>query len=151
MGRGQTALFKERHPKQVLIVPESATTILQIRLLQVDAVAEFGVACLLVAHSHCDVLPLMTFNTLGSELLAEGVRQFAITTNQTRFQHRRLRHHVGIGRGDGFFDRSGRVPNFESNVPKKIQDLLHDLAGRARDVASLLPMEEHYVHVAKWI
>ena len=62
----EDAFLKKRHPKQVLVVPQSAATILQIRLLQINAIAELGMADLLITHPHRDVLALVTIDGISA-------------------------------------------------------------------------------------
>ena len=43
------------------------------------------------------------------------------------------------------------MADFESNIPKEIEDLFDDLPGVGRDARSVLVVEKHHVHVAEGI
>ena len=61
---GKGALLEIGHPKQILIIAQAAAPAFQLRLLQVNAVAEFFVAGDLIPHPHLDVFPLATGHAL---------------------------------------------------------------------------------------
>ena len=114
----QFARLEKCHPKQVLVIAQSATPVLQVRFLHVNAVAEFLVPRRLVLHAHGGVFALSAMDTLAPELIAKLLSECLISHDESRFQHRRLGQHVLIGKRDGLFNRAGRMPNFEPNIPE---------------------------------
>src|SRR5438876_11454890 len=74
----QRALFEIRHPEKILIIAKPATAALYVWFLQIDAFAEFLVARDLILHAHFHVFSLMSFHALGTEVLAELLRQFCV-------------------------------------------------------------------------
>ena len=73
------ALFETSHPKQILIIAQPAASVFQIRLLHVNAVAEFFVAGDLVLHPHLDVFALVAGYAFGTELLTKLLGEIDIT------------------------------------------------------------------------
>jgi hypothetical protein len=83
MGRGQAAFLEESHPKKILIVAQTTAATFQVRFLQVNAVAKFCMACLLIPHSHFDVFTFVTGNAFCPKLRAKFLLQLLVPRNQT--------------------------------------------------------------------
>ena len=122
-----------------------------MRFLEIDAVAEFLVPYDLVLHPHFDVFPFVSFYAFGTKLLPKLSRQLCIARQETRLKHRGLCQHIAIGLRDRFFDRPGRMSNFEAAVPEQIENLLHHFLEMRRNLLCPLPVEKHDIDIAKWI
>ena len=104
MRRGERAFLEEGHPKKVLVIAQAAATALQVRLLDVNAVAKFGVARRLVLHAHLHVFAFVSSHTPVSKGGAKTLRQCGVAGELPRFQHRGFRQHVRIREFDGLGD-----------------------------------------------
>src|SRR2546423_10275661 len=60
----ERSFLEVRHPKQILIIAQSATSALQVGLEEIYAVAEFLVARDLIFHAHFNVFSLVSLNAL---------------------------------------------------------------------------------------
>ena len=146
----QRTLFKVGDPKQILIVAQPAAATLQIWFLQKNTVAEFFVAGDLIVHAHLDVVTFVAHNAFCAKLLPKFSSQLGVTREELRLQHCGLRAHIAVSLGNGFFDRTRGVSDFESAVPQKIQDLVHHLFQPRRNLRGL-SMQEHHIYVAERI
>ncbi len=145
------ALLKIRHPKQVLIIAQAAATALHMRLLQINAVAEFVMPGRLILHAQFRVFAFVTGDTFRPELFAKLIRQLGITGEIPRLEHRGFRKHIAVCLRDRFFDRASGMSHFETNIPKQIEDLLYHLFDIWRNPARALPVQKHDIDVAEWI
>src|SRR5947207_2515024 len=59
----QRPLFEVVYPKQILIIAQSTTSVLEVGLLQIDAVAEFFVPGELVLHPHFNIFAFESIDT----------------------------------------------------------------------------------------
>ena len=151
VGRGERAFLEERHPKQVLVIAQSAAAAFQVRFQHVNAVAELRMARRLVLHAQLHVFALPTAHTLLPERSPEPRRQMRIARQRARLEHRGLRQHVLVRQVHRFRDRARGVAHFEPNIPEQIKDLLNHLGRVSRNVSPVLVVQEHNVDVAEWI
>ena len=148
---GERAFLEESHPKKILIIAQASAAALEMRFLDVNAIAKFCMARRLILHAQLDVFPLVAAHAIFPEGLAKTPGQFRVARDLPRFQHRGFRQHVGIRQLDGFGDRTRGVSHFEADVPEQIKNLLDYLGGVGGNVRSLFVVEKHDVHVAEGI
>ena len=115
--RAQGTLFEIGHPKKILIIAQSAASAFQVRLLQIDAVAEFLVPGDLILHAQFHVFAFISVDALRTKLPPKFSCQLGIAREKPRFQHGSLCAHVLIGLSERFFNRARGVSNFEATVP----------------------------------
>ncbi len=132
MRRGERAFLEKCHPKKILVITQAAAAALQVRLLHINAVAKLRVPRRLVLHAQLHVFALATSHAVFSKLFAKAARQMGVAGQLTRFQHRGLREHVPIGQADGLGNRTRGMADFESDIPKEIENLFNDLPGIGR-------------------
>ena len=78
----QAAFLEKGHPKQILIIAQTATAALQVGFLQVDAITEFGVSRLLIAHAHFDIFAFVAGDAFRPKLLPKFLLEFSIARDQ---------------------------------------------------------------------
>src|SRR5437763_7522675 len=64
----QRPLFEVVYPKQILIIAQSTASVLEVGLLQIDAVAEFFVPGELVLHPHFNIFAFASIDTFSAKL-----------------------------------------------------------------------------------
>ena len=111
------SFFEIRHPKQILVIAQSATAAFDVGLLHINAATEFFMPRLLIAHTELKVFAFRAHHAFCPELLTKFLRQRAIAREKARFEHRGLREHVAICLRQRFFNRTRRMPDFETDVP----------------------------------
>ena len=149
--RGEGTFFEIRHPEQILVIAQTAASVFEIWFLHINAVAEFAVTRLLIAHSHLDIFALRAGDAFGAKLIAKLVRQGAISGQEPRFEHCRLREHVAIRLRQCLFYRTRGMTDFEADVPEQIQNLLRHLFHVRRDFARAVSVQQHDIDIAKRI
>src|ERR1043165_1891876 len=146
----ENAFLEKRHPKQVLIIGQTAAAALQVWLLDVNRVAKLGMTRDLILHPPLDVFANVAAHAVLPKGLAKSSCQGGIARERARFEHRGFGEHVLVRLRDRLTDRARGMADLEPDVPEQIQDLLDNLPGVGRNRAAIL-MEKHDVDVAKRI
>ena len=134
-----------------MVIAETAAAAFEIRLLHVNAVAEFTVTRFLIVHAELDIFAFRSDDTFGPELLAKLASKLAVAGEKARFEHRRFGEHVAVRLGQRFFDRASRMTNFEPNVPQGIQNLLRHLFDVRGNFSATVAVQQHHVDIAERI
>ena len=142
---------KKCHPKQVLVVAQSAAPALQMWFLHVNGVAELRVSRRLILHSQLNVFSFTSADASLPKCRPEFISEVRIASEGARLQHGCFRKHVLVGQLDRFRNRTGRMADFETNVPQQVEGLFDDLGGVIRNLSAVFVVEEHDVDVAEWI
>ncbi len=148
MGGGECSFLETGDPQKILVIAQPAAASFHVRLLEENVVREFLMAACLILHARGDVFLLVALHTVLAELRAEVLEKLRVARQEPRLEHCRLGQHVSIGLRDGFAHRTGRVSNFETNVPKKIEDPLDGMLERLRHAFAKVRMEKHHINVA---
>ena len=110
--------------------------------------ANFCMAPCLIFHAGGDVFLLVALHTVFAELRAEMLEKLIVARQVPRFEHGRLGQHVAIGLRDSFAHRARRMSNFETDVPKKIENPLDGMLERLRHTFAEVRMKKHDIDVA---
>ena len=149
LGRGVGPAMKGSDPDQVLIVPQAAGSMLDVRLLHRGDASVLAVEFLLVGQTPGDVVRGFSPQALLLEFLAELGVKVAIPAEVSRLEHGGLGLQVLVGLADRLGHRADGMADLEPDVPEYLDHLLDGLGLLA--VRPRAGVEKHDVHVAERI
>jgi hypothetical protein len=109
------------------------------------------VALSLVLDALSDVFALKAFDASVDESLAELLEESCVADNESCFQQGRFGKHVGVRLFNRFVDGPRGVADFESEVPKGVEDEFDDGAELRFDDGLWSIMQEHDVNVGEGV
>ena len=145
------SFFEEGHPKEVLIVPQAAAAVFDVRLLHIGGIAEFFAAQLLVSKPGGNVAFFLPMNAFGQQGLRHFVKKRFVAGDEAGFDQGGLGLHVFVGHANAIRDGPCDGKNLEPNVGKRAkeslakvdQPLVFSAGGQARAV-----VKHHNIQVA---
>ena len=118
------SFFEEGHPKEVLIVPQSAAAVFDVGLLHIGRIAEFLATQLLVFKPSDNVGFFPPVNAFGQQSLRHFVKKRFVSGDETGLNQGGLGLHVLVGHVDAILDGSGDGKNLEPNVGERAKESL---------------------------
>ena len=143
-------VFHEDHPVQVLEIAQTAAAILDVRLLHRGRIAEFGAARRLILHARGNVFVFAALDAFGDDGLLEFFEELFVSRYEARFDQGGFGLHVLVRDLNAFADRAHGMADFETKVPQRVQNAVHDLREMRQRLAEgddLAGVQEHDIDV----
>ncbi len=135
-----------RDPEQRMEIAQPALAFLDVGLDEVARIAQPLVALIALGELGLDELRRALARDLGIEAPLQLGEELLIAPDVARLEHRGADGEIALGLADGLLDRARRLPDFEAEIPERVEQIFDHLLGMRR---ALVGREEEQIDVGE--